>query len=171
MYFTLSDEVLLALAQIAVSIIGFSGVVVTLGRAEKERWSASELLQLRTLVEPSMVVLLGSLLPLLIALADVSPEHLWRVANAGLLGLHAIGHGLFLARGAKHKSAVTRSQQIISAMSVLVYVAQFASVFNVIRFQELTFLIGLLYALWISIHNFYLLLFGRSNLVTDHSTD
>ncbi len=96
MLFMPTDEVLLALAQIAVSIIGFSGVVVALGRAERERWSASESLRLRTLVEPSMVVLLGSLLP---------------------------------------------------------------------------FLIRLLYPLWISIHNFYFLLFGRSFQLTDHSAD
>jgi hypothetical protein len=55
----LNDELLVAIAQIAVALIGFSGVVVSLGRAKNE-WTQSELLQLRTLVElredPKLVI-------------------------------------------------------------------------------------------------------------------
>ncbi|MFT4676094.1 MAG: hypothetical protein ACI831_000083 [Candidatus Azotimanducaceae bacterium] len=46
----LNDELFVAIAQIAVALIGFSGVVVSLDHAKNE-WTQSDLLQLRTLVE------------------------------------------------------------------------------------------------------------------------
>lgn len=160
---TLNEESLMAIAQIAIALIGFSGVVVTLGRTEGGKWSEAELLQLRTLVEPSMVVLVGAFFPLGIALADMSPEAVWRISNALLLCLHAIGHGLFLIRGARYNDAVRRSQTAVGILGACIYASMIASAFNLIIHHQLTFLVGLLYGLYVSVHNFYLLLFRRES--------
>ena len=58
-----SQEFLTAIAEIAIGLIGFSGIVTVLGQRAQGTWSAEDFLQLRTQVEPSVVALFGSLLP------------------------------------------------------------------------------------------------------------
>lgn len=154
----------MAIAQIAIALIGFSGVVVTLGRTNGGRWSESELLQLRTLIEPSMVVLAGAFLPLGIALAGIQSELIWRIANALLFVLNGIAHTMFLIRGTRHDNVVVRSQAVIGTLGVLIYVSMIASAFDLIAYHQLTFLIALIYGLCVSLHNFYLLLFRSDSI-------
>ncbi|MGK0224129.1 MAG: hypothetical protein ACI9ON_003378 [Limisphaerales bacterium] len=155
----LNEEVLMAIAQIAIALIGFGGVVVTLGRSESGRWSSAERLQLRTLVEPSIMVLSGSFIPLVVSLADFQSETVWRVSNGLLFCFHAIAHGLFLIRGLKYDNAVVLSQRMIGTVGIFIYASLIASACALIAYHQLTFLIGLLYGLFVSVHNFYLLLF------------
>lgn len=153
------EESLMAIAQIAIALIGFSGVVVTLGRTKGSQWSESDLLQLRTLVEPSIVVFVGAFLPLGTALAEIQTETVWRVSNAMLFCLLGIAHSLFLIRAGKQKNAVVRSQTAMGFLGAFVYISLVASAFNLTSYHQLTFLVGLIYGLFVSVHNFYLLLF------------
>ena len=81
----LTEDFLLNVASISIALIGFSGVVTALGRRGEGRWTASELLQLKTLVEPSIVSLLGAFVPITLGLIIQNSEVLWRVSNAMLL--------------------------------------------------------------------------------------
>ena len=66
----LSEEVLMGFAGVAVALIGFSGVVMALGRRGAGDWSQAELLQLRTLVEPSIITLIAAFVPITLALVS-----------------------------------------------------------------------------------------------------
>ena len=92
---SLTDEILMAIAQIAVALIGFSGVVVALGR-RGNAWTESELLQLRTLVEPSIVVLAALFAPFAISNeCDSGLQMLFRLARPAIFALDSeTGHRL-----------------------------------------------------------------------------
>ena len=64
----MTEGFLLGIASIAIALIGFSGVVIALGRRGEGKWTPSEMLQLRTLVEPGIVSLLGAFVPILLGL-------------------------------------------------------------------------------------------------------
>ena len=155
----LGEESLMAIAQIAIALIGFSGVVVTLGRTDGSRWTESEMLQLRTLIEPSMVVLAGAFIPLGVTLADIRSELVWQISNALLFILNGIAHTMFLIRGTKSNNVIVRSQKIIGTIGVFIYLSMIASALNLIASHQLTYLVALSYGLCVSLHNFYLLLF------------
>ncbi len=80
----LSEEILMGVAGISIALIGFSGVVTALGRGGTGRWSPSEMLQLRTLVEPSIIILLAAFVPSTLMLVTDNAEIVWRVANNNL---------------------------------------------------------------------------------------
>ena len=65
----ITEDFLLGIASISIALIGFSGVVIALGRRGQGKWTPSEMLQLRTLVEPSIVSLLGAFVPILLGLS------------------------------------------------------------------------------------------------------
>lgn len=80
----ITEDTLHSIAAIAVALIGFSGVVTALGPRGEGRWTASELLQLRTLVEPSIVSLAGAFLPIGLGQLVSEPDAVWKISN-GLL--------------------------------------------------------------------------------------
>jgi hypothetical protein len=163
MNLALNDELLVAIAQIAIAIIGFSGVVVSLGRSKHE-WSQSELLQLRTLVEPSAASLAGTSLPFLVSLVEVHGDIMWRVCNGGLLILLGIAHMLFMVRGAKNENAVVISQTVIGVFCGVIYLVMLLSILDIFQYHQFAFLLGLLVGIGVSVHNFYLLLFRNEGV-------
>jgi hypothetical protein len=78
-----------ALAQVAITFAGFSGVVVAFRLRGAQAWSPTELRILWFLLGDSFLVLFFSLLPLPLALANWSPDALWGLCNA-LLGSYFI---------------------------------------------------------------------------------
>ena len=112
------EMLLMAVAQIAVALIGFSGVVTTLGHSRGTKWTAAELLQLRTQVEPSIVALFGALVPSTITLIVDSPILLWRISNAILVlfGIAALIRYLYRT----HRTPTLWSQRVLFLVSVLV---------------------------------------------------
>lgn len=50
-----SLEILQTISQVAAALAGFSGVVAAIGHRGSRAWTSEEILQLRTLVEPSLV--------------------------------------------------------------------------------------------------------------------
>jgi len=154
---SLSEDFLLAIAAIAISLIGFSGVVTALGRRGEGKWTTLEKLQLQTLVEPSLVSLFGAFSPLLLGLAVKDQETVWRLSNGILLLLHMVGFGLFLARS--KEAVILTSHKILSVITCIILLFQAASIFNLTVYHQLAFAISLLLGIAVSVHNFYLLLF------------
>ena len=154
----ITDEFLVGVAGIAVALIGFSGVVAALGRRSEGRWTPSELLQLRTLVEPSIVSLLGAFAPIVLGLAIHNSDVLWRSSNALLLSFHLVGFTAFLVRGSS--SGVEVSHKIMTSIFLLIALFQLASIFNWLPLHQLAFSLSLIYGIFVSVHNFYLLLFN-----------
>ncbi|MEP6391072.1 MAG: hypothetical protein ABJ056_14245 [Halioglobus sp.] len=162
---SISDEFLIGVASIATALIGFSGVVTALGRRGEGRWTPSEILQLKTLVEPSIVSLLGAFAPIVLGLAILNSEVLWRVSNALLLSFHMVGFTAFLVRG--NRSGVEPSHKVMTAIFLLIAALQIGSILDFIPYHQLAFSLSLIYGVFVSVHNFYLLLFYSGKKSTE----
>lgn len=81
----MNEDVLYALAGVAVTMAGFSGVVVVLPLRDTPAWSQTEIRMLRLLITDSLVVLFLALLPVPLWLANWSSAAVWGLCS-GLLG-------------------------------------------------------------------------------------
>lgn len=153
-----SHDMLQTIAEVAVALTGFSGVVVVLGARGGGSWSGEDLLQLRTLVEPSLLALFASFLPGTIQLAVSSEALAWRLSNGvlGVLGLVALA--AFARRS--RLAGTTIGQRVLAAVTVAGIGAVFLSAIGVLAHHELVFVLALLVALMVAAYNFLLLLFS-----------
>lgn len=144
-------------AGVSIALIGFSGVVTALGRRGTGEWSPAEILQLRMLVEPSIITLFGAFVPSTIALAVGDGDVAWRAANGVLFIGHCFGIGAFLRRGSR--TTIQLSHKVVTVFALVVLISMLASSFGYIGSYQLTFCLGLITGTLASVHNFYLLLF------------
>jgi hypothetical protein len=156
----LTEEVLIGIAGIAITLIGFSGVVTALGRGKAGLWSPQELLQLRTLVEPSIVSLFSAFVPLVLRTVIESDELVWKISIGACITANAVAMTAFQLRGAT--DGIHPSHKIGSAIAVIVLAAMFVGLFSPPEWAQLTFFLGMLLGIGVSAHNFYLLLFPAS---------
>ena len=94
----MNEDVLYALAGVAVTIAGFSGVVVVLPLRDAPSWSPKEIRMLRLLIGDSLIVLFLALLPVPLSLANWSPGAIWSFCSA-LLGSWFLIGDLIAVRG------------------------------------------------------------------------
>jgi len=153
----LSEDVLVGIAGVAIALIGFSGVVTTLGRRVSGEWSPAETLQLRTLVDPSLVTLFSAFVPIGLGLITADTEFVWRASNFAVFVGHALGFAAFLRRGSTETVLVV--QTVWSVITVVVLSGTLGSSFGLIPWHQFTFLLGLALGIGVSLQNFYLLLF------------
>jgi len=91
-----ANDLLVAIAQIGVSLAGFSGLIAAL-RATTGEWHPRDIWSLSWMLGSSVGALLLALLPLWLALADDTDEHVYRVscaASAVAIGSFAIAMSL-----------------------------------------------------------------------------
>jgi hypothetical protein len=156
-----SQEILQMVSGAAVALAGFSGVVAVLGRRGRGEWSSQELLQLRTLVEPSLIALFGSFIPGTLQLIFPSESLTWRLSN-GVLGLLGVaGVSAFVSRSLS--TSTTTGQRVLLTVAVASVGAQLLAAAGVLTQYELIFVLGLIVALVVAAHNFLLLLFSMGH--------
>lgn len=154
------QDFLSAISEMALAIIGFSGIVTILGQG-KRTWSPEVLLRLRTQVEPAACAMFGAMLPATLNSFVTDPETLWRLSNA-LLGLFILlAFITFSTRVGTAKLVL--SQKILTVISALVLISIFLSAVNIFGFHQLTYFLGLWLGLIVGVHNFGLLLFGSEH--------
>ena len=151
-----SNEILQTISQVAAALAGFSGVVAALGHRGSRTWSSEEILQLRTLVEPSLVALFGSFLPGTLSLAFDSEPLVWRLSNAALGLLGVVAGVAFIARS--RFASATVGQRLLLLPVGLTVVALLLAAGGVFRHYELIFVVALVLALAVAAYNFLLLL-------------
>lgn len=119
----MNEDVLYLLAEVAVAIAGFSGLVVVLPLRDSQAWSPIEARMLRFLIGDSLLVLFFALLPVLLALADVSADAIWGVCSA-LLGTWFLVGNFWMLRGELRDRALeqTISNPVIAPIRYSIYV-------------------------------------------------
>ena len=153
---SISEEVLMGIAAVSVTLVGFSGVVTALGRKRSESWSQSESIQLFALVAPSIVTLISAFVPIGLQLLTENSDIIWRVSNGVCFLGHLFGVSYFMRIGSNlpvrfsHKIGLTFTFSIMAIL--LMSSVGFGS------WYQFTFLLGLLLGIGVSVHNFYLLL-------------
>lgn len=153
----MTEDFLFTLAEIAVALIGFSGVVTVLGHRGKGQWQKAEKVRLQALVEPSIVALVGALLPSTLSLVMDSNDLLWRVCNLIVLTMHIAAFTAYARRSGGTDTLI--SQKIMAGIAVIVFIIIGLSILGVIAQHQFTFALGLLLGIAVAIFNFSLLLF------------
>jgi hypothetical protein len=100
----MNETILNTLAEVAITLAGFSGVVVAFRLRGAHSWSPTELRILWLLIGDSFLVLFFSLLPFPLAIANWSDDALWGICNA-LLGSWFIIGNLLALRGERRDRA------------------------------------------------------------------
>lgn len=136
----MNESVLYTLAEVAVTLAGFSGVVVVFRLRGAQAWSPTELRILWLLIGDSFLVLFFALLPIPLALANWPYDTLWGFCN-GLLGSWFIVGDLLVLRGERRDRAaqrlitvpvITPILYIILIVALAMGIALWLSVWNLI---------------------------------------
>lgn len=123
----MNESILYTLAKVAITLAGFSGVVVGFRLRGAHAWSPTELRVLWLLIGDSFLLLLFSLLPVPMALAGWSHDVIWGLCNA-LLGSWFIVGNLVALRGERRDRAARRlvTVPVITPLFYVVLVVAFA---------------------------------------------
>jgi hypothetical protein len=148
------------IAQVAITLIGFSGIVLAFGQRTSLKWTPEESLRLYALVVPSLTAFFFSFTPILIFSLTNDVSSVWRISNAILGVAHLANLAFFIMNPVKAK--MTKGQKINGAVGVLVICAHFLVVIEVLQWAVFIFIFGLLQQVYISVHNF-ILLFTEKN--------
>ena len=153
----MTADYLYIIAEIAVALIGFSGVVTVLGHRGKGQWQTAEKVRLQAMVEPSIIALFGALLPATLGMVIEAGDGLWRLCNSLVLLMHLSAFTAYMFRSRNAETFV--SQKLMAGIAVIVFLVQGASAINLISQHEFALALGLLLGLTVAIFNFCLLLF------------
>jgi hypothetical protein len=157
-------ESLLTIAQIAIGLAGFTGIVsaVLTGSAKNSEKSK---LRIRQLLDTSLGTAFYAFLPMIIVPVAGSEPVAWRWSNAIL----AVAHSLTLVVSVQRANAlggavVGRPGPYLQLMRVggLATIAlNCAAAVNLVAWHTTTFLLGLLYLLFVASHTFVRLLLDK----------
>jgi hypothetical protein len=104
----MNEDVLYTLAQVGVTLAGFSGVVVAFRVRGAHTWAPMELRALWFLIGDSFFVLLFSLLPIPLSLAGWTENVVWGVCSASLGTWFIVGNLLYLSGEIKDRATQSR---------------------------------------------------------------
>jgi hypothetical protein len=158
------NETLRTLAEVAVALTGFTGIVAVLGRRAGGEWTPLELLRLRMLLETSLAVLFLALLPLLLQALRPSEASLWRVGNGVQALVHAGGAAVLSLRVSRLEPSQWPSEErwltaAFAPASLLVFAGQVAVALGALtRDGYFVYLLGLVYFVALAAVHFVLLL-------------
>jgi hypothetical protein len=77
-----ASDTLIAIGQIAVTLAGFAGIVVVLGRRGHGEWTNQEIFDLGALLRPSLSAALLCMIPLILDSAELAESLVWAIASA-----------------------------------------------------------------------------------------
>ena len=157
-------DVLLTLAQIAITLIGFSGIVVIFGKRSEAQWTPEESLQLYALIAPSFIVLVGAFIPILISTVIENPSLIWRISN-GITGfIMSLNFAYFMSN--PNRAKMTIGHKISAFLGIFVLLSYFLAALAVLPWYVFIYIFGLIWSVFIGIHNFVLLFGWRIKLRT-----
>ena len=161
-------ETLSTIAEVALGLAGFTGVLVVLGR-RPGRFSAAEAFRLVVLLVGSLSALFLSLVPLVLHDFGLAGAHLWRVSS-GLMAASVVCSGAFLARpiarfrGSKSEAYSPWVLGSLVTGAVIVLVAQVVNLTGLLGpTSPGPYSLGLLFLLAGGVVQFVRILFVRSS--------
>ena len=96
------SDTLLTLAEIAIAVLGFAGLIGVFARRRKLESFSEEFLKLRWLLDYGLFALISALIPFLIMASGLSAEMGWRLSSAVLLVA-------YLAYAVPHRKVILES--------------------------------------------------------------
>jgi len=147
------QETLHTIAQIAITLAGFSGVVVAFS-ASRSGWKTQETLSLTAMLRASFVAMFCSFIPILLWQTGI--ENYWRISAAliGLTQLINITYFMYQSRWVEANIA----QKALSVIGLLLVLAEFLAAAGLIPGVQVVVLLALLWPLFVAVNNFTLLI-------------
>ena len=152
-------DTLHTIAQVAITLIGFSGIVVVFGERTAARWTSEESLRFYVLIAGPLTALACSFVPILLSQLTSDQAAVWRSSNA-ILGLAHLANMIPFLLNRKGAKATT-GQKVNAAIGLTLIVAHFLAALAVLPWYTFIFIAGLLQQTWIGLHNFLLLFMPR----------
>ena len=150
-----NPDILHVIAEVAVTITGFTAIAAVF-KKRQGNWEASELILFLVLIRTSLIVLFFSFLPWLVG-QTVAPDALvWRI-SCGLYGLMQFIDVTWYLRN-RAGTLPTPGQKILAPLGFVNVSCQFLAAAGWLENGQLVFVAGLVFLMYVSIHNFVLLL-------------
>ena len=105
------SDLLQTIAEVAVAILGFTGVVAFLGQRAQGAWRTVDLFRLNQLLAAGIAALLFAFLPILLFKLGASESATWRISS-GLMAVY-FGGALFVSRSAIRNLPETEGSEIV----------------------------------------------------------
>ena len=161
------SSALLALAQVAVGLIGFSSVLIALS-GEPSNWSALDKYRITGMLANSICLLLLSLLPFLLSFLGVEDQCVWRSAAGVLAVLLMIGmvmnfRGYLRLSDSNRGATRPRFVAAIYVVGALVLIAELAAALGLLAAPEGIYFLGLFFTLLLATYLIVRFLFARPN--------
>lgn len=150
-----NQELLQTIAEIAVALVGFSGIVVTLGHRNASK--PLDVSRLLIMLRAGFSAMFLSLLPIVLNLF-IAPNWLWRVSIT-VLGLIMLSNVTAALRN-NGLANMTTAQRILFVPAVTILLLSFLSAFGFLVPANQMYIVGLMMMLLVSAHNFTVLLVG-----------
>lgn len=148
-------ETLHTIAQVTITLIGFSGIVVVIGERAVTKWSPEEWIRIYALIAPTLTAFFCSFVPILVAMLTSPDERVWRISN-GILGLAHLANIVPFYVNPK-KAKLTFGQRFMGIIGFSTIAAHFLVAFGLLPWAAFIYVFGLLQQTWIGLHNFLLL--------------
>jgi hypothetical protein len=151
-----SADLLLTMAQVAIGLVGFTAVIVTLNPRPIREWEATDRINLRILVQVSFVMLFFCLLPSVLAVS-LEPDDVWFYGLAAYGIVHVVDVSSFLVHMTIAVPIVWRAS---GCAGFLVALSQIAIAFlgNAVMW-ETAYLVTLIWHVYVIFMAFVLLLY------------
>jgi len=151
-----NPEILNTLAEIAIALVGFTGIVVALNHTRGD-WSEKQLIQFSALIGPSLTALGCCFVPTFIAYFITDTNSIWQLSNFVLGTLHLANIIPFFVMVKRSKSdPATLSQKINSVIGSLTILAHYVAAIGLTPYLEAIFIFGIMQQLGIGLLNFVL---------------
>lgn len=149
-----NPDILNVIAEVAVTITGFTAIAAVF-RRRQGKWDRPEQILFLVLMRTSLIVLFFSFVPWLVSQLVTSADLVWRI-SCGLYGLMQLIDVTWYLR---HKAGEpTRGQKILASLGFVNVTGQFLVAAGLLGPGQFVFVAGLLFLLYVSVHNFVLLL-------------
>ena len=148
----MNEQSLDTLANVAITLAAFSGVVVAFRLRGARAWSPTELRVLWFLIGDSLLVVLFALRPLPMALANWPQDLIWSVCSASLGSWFIIGNGLALWGEVRDRSKqrwitipiITPILYCVETLAVVMGVILWLTVWDFVPRGQAIYIVGLI---------------------------
>lgn len=154
------------LAQIAITLIGFTAIAVALKERDGRIWTKENEVQLDSIIMPPVLAIFLCFLPQLIFLGTLDSDLSWRLANA-IAGLTRIANLLRFKFVVAKSIPLRPTQYAMMGTGTILVLANLLAAAAVLPWLELIFILGVLQPLAVGIHNFVLMVATRSSSEED----
>jgi len=162
------SDLLLTLTQIAMALLGFTGVVIAL-KHETKVWAPLEEIGFQALITTTLTALIASLLPSIFSIVVEEEQAIWRLSNLGIGILHFANLLAIIIKTSKSK-IIQQSDRKASIKDIVdlilgpvLIVSHFIAARGWIPWADLLLVIGIIQQLYIGMGNFLRLVKSAPN--------